>query len=130
MHIQCVDAEFRFYIGHHAVPALGVACSQAPYSTEVKSIKAARLAALKRGTGGRSSFNGVVATVLGCSGFLGRYVCNRLGKMGSQVREKATYRKTFITRFHYEYLEPITAQNLPLPSIHLLLVDRNISVII
>jgi NADH dehydrogenase (ubiquinone) 1 alpha subcomplex subunit 9 len=43
------------------------------------------LAAYKRGRGGRSSFSGIVATVLGASGFTGRYVVNRLGKMGSQV---------------------------------------------
>uniref|UniRef100_A0A1Y1KG50 NADH dehydrogenase [ubiquinone] 1 alpha subcomplex subunit 9, mitochondrial n=1 Tax=Photinus pyralis TaxID=7054 RepID=A0A1Y1KG50_PHOPY len=43
------------------------------------------LASLKRGTGGRSSFNGIVATVFGASGFIGRYVCNRLGKIGTQL---------------------------------------------
>lgn len=33
---------------------------------------------------GRSGVSGVVATVFGASGFLGRYVVNRLGRIGSQ----------------------------------------------
>ncbi|CAH0717272.1 unnamed protein product, partial [Brenthis ino] len=51
------------------------------YSTDGKP----NLAAYKRGTGGRSSFNGVVATVFGCTGFVGRYLCNKLGKVGTQM---------------------------------------------
>ncbi|XP_048728364.2 NADH dehydrogenase [ubiquinone] 1 alpha subcomplex subunit 9, mitochondrial-like [Ostrea edulis] len=43
------------------------------------------LAACKRGRGGRSSFSGVVATVFGASGFMGRHIVNRLGQIGSQV---------------------------------------------
>uniref|UniRef100_A0A1I8GVR3 NADH dehydrogenase [ubiquinone] 1 alpha subcomplex subunit 9, mitochondrial n=1 Tax=Macrostomum lignano TaxID=282301 RepID=A0A1I8GVR3_9PLAT len=46
---------------------------------------ASRLTDYKRGKGGRSSFSGMVATVFGCSGFFGKYVVNRLGKMGCQV---------------------------------------------
>ncbi|KAI1888538.1 hypothetical protein AGOR_G00186200 [Albula goreensis] len=42
-------------------------------------------AVIPRGKGGRSSFSGVAATVFGATGFLGRYVVNRLGRMGSQV---------------------------------------------
>ena len=44
-----------------------------------------RLSSMRRGTGGRSSFNGIVATVFGASGFLGKIVCNKLGKVGTQV---------------------------------------------
>ncbi|VDN16327.1 unnamed protein product [Dibothriocephalus latus] len=43
------------------------------------------LSNLKRGTGGRCSFNGIIATVFGASGYLGRHVVNQLGRMGAQV---------------------------------------------
>lgn len=42
-------------------------------------------AVIPHGKGGRSSVSGVVATVFGATGFLGRYVVNHLGRMGSQV---------------------------------------------
>jgi len=42
------------------------------------------LTAMKRGQGFRSSFSGKVATLFGCSGALGRYVSNRVGKSGTQ----------------------------------------------
>ncbi|XP_076159011.1 NADH dehydrogenase [ubiquinone] 1 alpha subcomplex subunit 9, mitochondrial [Alosa pseudoharengus] len=42
-------------------------------------------AVIPRGKGGRSSSSGIAATVFGATGFLGRYVVNRLGRMGSQI---------------------------------------------
>ncbi|XP_033112885.1 NADH dehydrogenase [ubiquinone] 1 alpha subcomplex subunit 9, mitochondrial-like [Anneissia japonica] len=38
-----------------------------------------------RGRGGRSSFSGMSVGVFGASGFLGRYIVNRLGKQGTQI---------------------------------------------
>uniref|UniRef100_A0A3B4DP75 NADH dehydrogenase [ubiquinone] 1 alpha subcomplex subunit 9, mitochondrial n=1 Tax=Pygocentrus nattereri TaxID=42514 RepID=A0A3B4DP75_PYGNA len=42
-------------------------------------------ALIPKGKGGRSSSSGIAATVFGASGFLGRYVVNRLGRIGSQI---------------------------------------------
>lgn len=41
--------------------------------------------ALRSGSGGRSSVSGVTATIFGCSGFVGRYVAQSLGAMGTQL---------------------------------------------
>ena len=60
------------------------------YSTEPKIIKNPTTASLKRGTGGRSSFNGIVCTIFGCSGFVGRNLPIRLGKIGTQASEYKT----------------------------------------
>lgn len=67
--------------------ALGVLCMRSTSSSSdgPRPLKTTSLSAMKRGTGGRSSFNGIVATVFGCTGFVGRYVCNKLGKIGTQM---------------------------------------------
>ena len=48
------------------------------FSTGLKGLERA-------GPGGRSSVSGLTVTVFGATGFVGRYVVNRLGKIGSQI---------------------------------------------
>lgn len=50
-----------------------------------RTLATTNLSAMKRGTGGRSSFNGMVVSIFGSTGFLGPYVANRFGKIGSQM---------------------------------------------
>lgn len=84
-HDYFIGVFFVYILEHQVGAAASVTYLHASYSTDVKAIKNPSLSALKRGTGGRSSFNGIVATVFGATGFVGRYVCNRLGKIGTQV---------------------------------------------
>ena len=57
----------------------------APRVIHQKSFPDISIQKLRRGTGGRSSFNGLIVTVFGTTGFLGRSVVSRLAKIGSQV---------------------------------------------
>ncbi|EDW34674.1 GL12793 [Drosophila persimilis] len=73
---------------HHGSGVVGVLCLRgyaAAAEDAPRPLKTINPAAMKRGTGGRSSFNGIVATVFGATGFVGRYVCNKLGKSGTQM---------------------------------------------
>lgn len=55
----------------------------AAYSTDVNINT--RMSAFRRGTGGRSSFNGITATVFGATGNLGSSICNKMGNTGTQL---------------------------------------------
>lgn len=58
--------------------------SSAPWDSLSKNAHT-RLTLGQRGEPGRASISGITATVFGCTGFLGRYMVNVLGKMGSRV---------------------------------------------
>ncbi|KAA0724475.1 NADH dehydrogenase [ubiquinone] 1 alpha subcomplex subunit 9, mitochondrial [Triplophysa tibetana] len=69
------------------LPKLSSTCSPVVLAAGPVSVQHRKIhhALLPRGKGGRSSSSGVAATVFGATGFLGRYVVNRLGRVGSQV---------------------------------------------
>ncbi|KAJ3158380.1 hypothetical protein HDU86_002846 [Geranomyces michiganensis] len=69
---------------------------------DVAKIPGSSTVYVQKGPGGRSSNSGHVATVLGCTGFLGRYVVNNLGKRGTQV--VIPYRGTDDDRRHLKLM--------------------------
>ena len=54
-------------------------------SSTTSSLLTVEAAAVHRGPGGRSSISGIHAAVFGSTGFLGRYVVNQLGRIGTSV---------------------------------------------
>ncbi|XP_003221407.1 NADH dehydrogenase [ubiquinone] 1 alpha subcomplex subunit 9, mitochondrial [Anolis carolinensis] len=73
------------------VPATGLRSPRTGYCVSLSASpilhhdRQVHYSVIPHGKSGRSSVSGVVATVFGATGFLGRYVVNRLGRIGSQV---------------------------------------------
>lgn len=65
-------------------PARAGSHGSSPSGSDNPLVRPAGISALAR-PGGRQSVSGIVATVFGGSGMLGRYVVNHLGRIGSQV---------------------------------------------
>lgn len=77
------------------------------HSSDVRFLTRPEVSALKKGRGGRSSFSGNVATIFGASGFMGRYLCNRLGKTGTQVSSLTEFAVVFILFICFSFLNEI-----------------------
>uniref|UniRef100_A0A672QCF2 NADH dehydrogenase [ubiquinone] 1 alpha subcomplex subunit 9, mitochondrial n=1 Tax=Sinocyclocheilus grahami TaxID=75366 RepID=A0A672QCF2_SINGR len=69
------------------LPKLSGTCSPVLLAAGAVTVQHRKIhhAMVPRGKGGRSSSSGVAATVFGATGFLGRYVVSRLGRIGSQI---------------------------------------------
>lgn len=78
---------FPYSVSERQTNALGVICLKLSYSTysDDRVLPDIKLTSLKRGTGGRSSFNGNIVTIFGVSGFLGRHIVNQLAQTGSML---------------------------------------------
>lgn len=72
-HVVFVNIYIYFFLG----PQISSLAASVPVFLQQRNV---HHAVVPHGKPGRSAVSGVVATVFGATGFLGRYVVNRLGK--------------------------------------------------
>lgn len=114
MHLLCISEKQTICIAAVAVQTNSTRC----YASEPRIIKNPTTASLKRGTGGRSSFNGIVCTLFGATGFVGRYVCNRLGKIGTQVYMKIANNKEKLQLYVLKLISKLAIKLMHLTLLH------------
>ncbi|CAL5436484.1 unnamed protein product [Camellia sinensis] len=68
---------------HHLILVAAYGADHPRYASTLTTKGVGHL--VRKGTGGRSSVSGIISAVFGATGFLGRYLVQRLAKMGSQV---------------------------------------------
>lgn len=79
---DCHSVVFLYSIEAQSSVVLHSLEQRSAYSTQL-AVRGAD--SLRAGSGGRSSVSGVTATIFGCSGFVGRYVAQSLGAMGTRL---------------------------------------------
>ncbi|XP_060109577.1 NADH dehydrogenase [ubiquinone] 1 alpha subcomplex subunit 9, mitochondrial [Heteronotia binoei] len=78
--VRCYRVPYRLLLLPRA--GNGISASTSPLLQQQRDV---HYSVIPHGKSGRSSVSGIVATVFGATGFLGRYVVGRLGRIGSQV---------------------------------------------
>ncbi|CAI2165222.1 7179_t:CDS:10 [Funneliformis geosporum] len=86
---EVLEGDASVGVGHFGVITCKTICvpiyNQKRFAHDLIIRKKTGKPIIKYGPGGRSSVSGHIATVFGCTGFLGRYVVSKLAKHGTQV---------------------------------------------